>query len=237
MKKTLLPLIPLLLLFSCAGNKEGSIELQSTDDLAGLRVATLAGSYYDMNLSPRDDISLQLYNADSDILQALLNNKADVAVDDEVVFNAEIRKEYNVKIALRGKESFPTAFLFSKSNPELSSACTAVQRRMEEDGTMQRLKDFWLTDRYAQEKQFTHIPEESSGEPLRVATATANAPISFQVNGEWYGLEIDILRELAKELNDYYISPGAEDRAMIEAAHVAVTAIRTMQMLSKERRS
>lgn len=45
------------------------------------------------------------------------------------------------------------------------------------------------------------------------------------------------LGELAKELNDYYISPGAEDRAMIEAAHVAVTAIRTMQMLSKERKN
>ena len=37
------------------------------------------------------------------------------------------------------------------------------------------------------------------------------------------------LGELAKEINDG--APGCKQRAIIEAAHVAVTAIRTMEML------
>ena len=39
--------------------------------------------------------------------------------------------------------------------------------------------------------------------------------------------------ELAKELNEACV-PGAHDRAITEAAHVAVSAIRTMQMLMGE---
>ena len=39
--------------------------------------------------------------------------------------------------------------------------------------------------------------------------------------------------ELAKEFNEPF-TPGAYDRAITEAAHVAVTAIRTIQMLMGE---
>ena len=38
--------------------------------------------------------------------------------------------------------------------------------------------------------------------------------------------------ELAKEFNEPF-KPGAYDRAITEAAHVAVTAIRTIQMLTE----
>jgi len=53
-----------------------------------------------MELSSRDDISLQRFNSEGDILQALINEKVDVSVTDEVVFNAETRKEYDVKVAV-----------------------------------------------------------------------------------------------------------------------------------------
>ena len=190
-----------LLMLSCSGKQEHSIVLESEADLAGLRVATIAGSYYDMYLSERKDITLQLYNTDSDVIQALVSGMADVCIQDEVVFNVDVRKRNNIKVALRGEQSFPTGFMFSKESSDLADACTAVQHRMEQDGSMQRIKDFWLTDRYAEEENYTHIPAETQGEPLRVATASLEAPISFQVNGDWYGIEIDILRELARELH------------------------------------
>ena len=197
----LLGLLPALALLSCSGNGGKTIEIQSEEDLAGLRVATIAGSCYDVELTPRKDITLQLYNTESDVLQSILNDKADVAVQDEVIFNYAIRKENGVKIAMIGEQSFPTAFLFRKDEPELAKVLTAVQRRMIEDGSMQRLKDYWLTDQYALEGLRPHIPNETSGTPIRVATCSATAPIAFEVDGEWYGIEIDLLRELGKELH------------------------------------
>lgn len=199
--KRLLFLLPLLALFSCSGNQVRSIELQSEEDLAGLRVSTSAGSCYDMELSQRQDIFLQLYNTDSDVLQSLLNGKADVVVNDEVIYNSAVRKENGIKIGLLGSKAFPTGFLFRKDEALLAQTMSAVQQRMEADGSMQELKDFWLTDRFAEVNSYTHIPDEGTGEPLRVATCTMNAPLSFVIGGEWYGLELDLLRELAKELN------------------------------------
>ena len=82
MKKRVFGVLSALILLSCEGGEKGSIVLNSEADLSGLRVATVAGSCYDMELSPREDISLQLFNADTDVLQALVNNKTDVVVHD-----------------------------------------------------------------------------------------------------------------------------------------------------------
>ena len=201
MRRRLSGILALLVLVSCAGDQRHSLEINSDADIAGLRVALSAGSCYDMQLSPRTDISVLRYNADSDVLQALLNEKADVAVTDEVVYNSRVRKENGIKIALTGEQAFPSAFLFRKEDADLAQAMTDVQRRMEADGSMQRLKDFWLTDRFIQETSYTHIPNETSGTPIRVASASDSAPISFMIDGEWYGLEMDLLRELGKALH------------------------------------
>lgn len=200
MKRLVYFIVSTLLLVSC-GNKTQTIELNSPDDLAGHSVATIAGCAYEKDLSSRTDINCQLYNSSSDLLQALLSGQTEIAMYDEAVYNAIIRKEYGIKIAMLGDQSFPTAFLFRKDDSELVRTFNAVQRRMIEDGTMQKLIDFWLTDKFAEAESYTHIPAETSGEPLRVATVLPTAPISFMVDGEWYGIEIDLIRELAKELH------------------------------------
>lgn len=200
MKRLVCFIVSTLLLVSC-GNKTQTIELNSPDDLAGHSVATIAGCAYEKDLSSRTDINCQLYNSSSDLLQALLSGQTEIAMYDEAVYNAIIRKEYGIKIAMLGDQSFPTALLFRKDDSELVRTFNAVQRRMIEDGTMQKLIDFWLTDKFAEAESYTHIPAETSGEPLRVATVLPTAPISFMVDGEWYGIEIDMIRELAKELH------------------------------------
>ena len=96
MRRFIVGIVSVLALVSCAGKQEHSIELQSEADLAGLRVGLSAGSCYDVDLSARSDISVQRFNTDADVLQALLNGKADVAVTDEVVYNSRVRKENGV---------------------------------------------------------------------------------------------------------------------------------------------
>lgn len=201
MKKTILGFLSALALLSCNGGQQHSIELQSEADLSGLRVACSTGSCYDMDLSARGDVYVSRFNSDADVLQALLNDKADVAVTDEVVYNSRVQMENGIKIALVGKQSFPTGFMFNKADAELAQTLTDIQHRMLEDGSMQRLKDFWLTDQFARADTYTHIPDEGTGAPIRVATCTMTAPLSFQINGEWYGLEMDLIRQLGKELN------------------------------------
>jgi polar amino acid transport system substrate-binding protein len=197
----LLSILATLSLGSCSTKGQESLQLHSEADLAGLHVATIAGSCYDIDLSKRNDITLILYNYEADMLESLLIGKSDVIVTDEIIFNANICRETGIKIAMKGTEKFPSAFMFRKTDRDLVEAVNATQRRMVEDGTMARLEKFWLEDEYLNAAYFTHIPEETSGTPIRFATISSMAPISFVVEDNWYGIETELAREIAKDLH------------------------------------
>ena len=186
---------------SCSPGGDKTLQLQSEEDLAGLRIAAKAGSCYDLELSGRKDIELLLFNTEADLIQAVLSGHADALVQDEVTFNSEVCKEYGIKMAFKTSLSFPTAFMFRKDNTELLAAMNAVQKNLEADGTMKTLKDFWLTEAYTSNKTLRHIPVENEGKPLRVAVVTNVAPIAFMVGDEWYGMEIDMARALSNYLH------------------------------------
>ncbi len=190
----------LLCLLSCTQREAPVLEIADEDGLAGLRVATSAGTCYDMSLSKRDDIDLLLFNFDGDALQALLTAKADVMVQDETLLNSEIRSEYGVTIAGYGPERFPTAPMFHKEATSIVDTMNAVQCRMRQDGSLDSLKRFWLEEEYLTDKSYLDLPQVE-GEPFRVACVTNMAPISFMVGEEWFGIEVSLARELAGALH------------------------------------
>lgn len=190
-----------LTLFSCAHKKESAPEPTCEQDLSGLRVATVNGSVYALKLSDRKDIDLQLYTFEADALQALLTGKVDVMAFDEIFLNRDHRAEFGVKIAFLGEEDYPTALMFRKDDFPLANALNQVQEKMAQDGTLDSLKTFWLEENYLDTEEFSHIPVEPEGTPIKVACLTNMAPISFMVDGEWYGIETDLCRELGRYLH------------------------------------
>ena len=122
--------------------------LRSEADLSGLRVGVSSGSFFDIYLSPRKDITLHRFMTSSDNLQALLNGKIDVLLESEVLFNTVVQKEQGIKIAMKSPFSFPAGIAFSKKDEELARTCTAVLKEMEADGTLRRIKDYWLSEEY-----------------------------------------------------------------------------------------
>lgn len=190
-------------LASCSSDGEKIAQLHSEEDIVGLTVATAAGSCYDLELSKRSDIDLLLFNKEADLLNSLLTGQSDVIVHDETVFNSEIRRDYGIKIAFKGEQEFPTAIMFRKDREgeQLALAMNTVQNKLLENGTMQTLKEFWLTDAYLDNRTYRHIPVETEGKVLRVVCITNMAPISFMIGDEWYGFEIDLIRALSSYLH------------------------------------
>ena len=189
------------MLWSCGGNDEQGLQLESEADLAGLRVATQSGSCYDMELSSRTDIELQRYNTLSDALQALLHGNADVLLNDETALNAYVCREQGIKPVLREDKAYPTSFMFPKEDKALADAFTATLKRLKAEGTYDQIIDYWLNDRYIDADTFPYVPTPTTGQPIRVANVCATAPLAFASGDEWYGLEIDLLRQLAVDLN------------------------------------
>ena len=78
-----------------------------------------AGSYYEQHLSPREDIDLFIINTEADGMQALMQDKIDIFVTDEVMLTPESMRMYGVKKVLRGEESFDVAVAVRKGNTQL----------------------------------------------------------------------------------------------------------------------
>lgn len=199
-KKWIYLLLAACVLWSCGG-AEQSLVLENEADITGLRIATQSGSCYDVELSPRTDIELQRYNTLSDALQALLHGNADVLLNDETALNAYVCREQGIKPVLRGDKAYPTSFMFPKQDTELAEAFNATLARLKADGTYDRIIDYWLNDRYINADTFPYVPTPTEGKPLRVACCCATAPLSFASGDKWYGLEMDLLREFANDLN------------------------------------
>ena len=89
--KFILLLFISIFLASC-DKKERSIVLRSEADLSGLRVGVSSGSFFDIYLTPRKDITLHRFMTLSDNLQALLNGKIDVLLESEVLFKSVVHK-------------------------------------------------------------------------------------------------------------------------------------------------
>lgn len=199
--KLIFALSACLILASCAHQNGGSLDFSSPEDLSGYRVSTVNGSYYASQLSKRDDIDLMLFTFEADALQALLSGKADVMVQDETLLNSQLLKEYGIKVAFKGPEHFPTALMFRKDEQDLADAMNALLARMNSDGTMDSLKTYWLDEKYLDDEAYSHIPPEESEETLVVACISNAAPLSFLVEDDWYGLETDLARELARQVH------------------------------------
>ena len=184
----LLLLLPLLM---CC-NKRDNVTISSEADLAGLTVGVCSGSYYDMELSGRDDVLLERFATEADLIQSLRNFVTDVCVHEENAYSPELCKAFGVKIAFRSDKCYPASFAFRKEDTALRSEMDRMLEQMKEDGSLDSLANFWLDGRVDFEK-LSPRPTTTEEDPLIVGCSLSLAPISFLYEGRWTGFECEIL--------------------------------------------
>ena len=165
-----------LALTACAGMQE-EVAIHGEADIPGHRIGTLAGSYYDIQMSPRTDITLSLFPSVSDCAEAVKSGKVDAIIVDEVVFTKASLKRTGLKKAFQREESFPTAFAFKKGDTALIESFNQ-----------------FLPEEFPQVEAYT------TGEPLRYANSETISPLAFLAEGEWRGFEIELARRFAAYL-------------------------------------
>ena len=194
-KKFIAGLLALATLFGCSGGKNSTLVLHSEADLAGLRVGCSAGSYYEQHLSPREDIDLFIINTEADGMQALMQDKVDVFVTDEVMLTPESMRMYGVKKALRGEENFDVAFAVKKGNKELLDQLNAFIAQPIVPALVQN----WTEGASNTLPPIPEVPQDAT--PLRCALCVNLEPISYAgEGGRWTGLDPELVRRFAASL-------------------------------------
>lgn len=195
----LLILLTTLLLTACTG-KQPEVNIHSEADIPGHKIGTLAGTYYDIQLTPRKDITLSLFSTISDCTEAVKSGKVDAIVADEVIFSKADLNRMKLKRAFLAEESFPTSFAFRKDDTELIESFNQFLREIKESGTLSRMMDYWFESDELRPEEFPQVETFTTGEPIRYANCESMAPIAFLANGTWYGFEIEMARRFAAYL-------------------------------------
>jgi len=188
-----------LALTACAGKQE-EVAIHGEADIAGHRIGTLAGSCYDIQLSPRKDIKLSLFSTVSDCAEAVKAGKVDAILVDEVAFSQASLKQTGLKKAFLQEDSFPTAFAFRKEDTALTESFNQFLRELKESGTLERMREYWFESEELRPEEFPQVETYTTGEPLRYANGETIAPIAFFAGGTWNGFEIELARRFAAYL-------------------------------------
>ena len=190
----ILLLASVLLLSACSNDSGGSLDIRSEADLSGLTLATSNGSYYHNKFSKREDVKLFVTNNEADGLLAVRQGKADVYVADDVLLSGSDMERLGIRLAFRGEETFDVAFALPKGNDELREKLDSFLA----SAPLEKIIAHWVSDApLAEEDEYEIIPGAA---PLRCVCCVDVSPVSFMGDGEWLGMEPDILRRFAHSI-------------------------------------
>ncbi|MDO4850049.1 MAG: ABC transporter permease subunit [Coriobacteriia bacterium] len=166
--------------------------------LAEGQVGTTEGTFDSVELASRLPEGRVLYfSSDVDSLAALDAGKVDYASVGEP-YAALFQRNNPGYVRMSPSYLGYTACLgISKGNTELRERIDEVLLRMEQDGTLDELYQKWIVEG---DYDMSDVPENDSGEVLRVVATTANEPQSFIHDGEYAGLDCEVVERVAYEL-------------------------------------
>ncbi len=147
------------------------------------------------------DAKKEHYNNYVDSSAALLAGKLDYAMMDYASALNFIK--YNPKLKLASDPLTDEKYCIGISNkqPELAEKISAVLDRYLSDGTMDTIKSHWIKEDGGDYTIVKTPKVEGANAPvLKVVTVATREPTAFMLNGEFAGMEIELIENIAYEL-------------------------------------
>ena len=195
---TLYTLLLTLLLLSC-GQKTAPVELKSEVDVAGKTIGVPTGSYYDIEMTKRQDIRLERYTTLSDLIAVLKTGKIDAFLTDEISMSPGDMKRQGVKISFRSDETFDIAYAFALDDEATPEDFNRFLSEARQSGLYEQMRHRWFDTQDPDTVRMPAIAPGTGGRPLHVACSYMVAPMCFLEGSEWKGFEVEILERYAAQ--------------------------------------
>lgn len=188
------------LLASCS-NKDSV----TPDPLPKLETATLAiemgttGEMYAQKTFPK--ATILTYERVSDAILSLLSRKADYVIASNTECVVYFKQNPNTLMVLPDILSYDDcAIAVSKENPELRERINKIIQKYNKDGTLKKIEQNWIRLDGSDYVRDT-IPVADTEKILNVAISSYNEPLCFIEYGEVVGLDIELIKRIAYELD------------------------------------
>ena len=219
--------------------EESSGEASAEDDaydFTGKRIGVqlgTTGDIYATDYETDGTAAVERYAKAADAVQALNQQKIDCIILDEQPAKKFVEKNPNITILSKEFTLEDYAMCVKKGNKELLDKVNAALKKLRENGTLQSIIDNYIgTDETVGKTPYKKKDVERNG-TLKVATNAEFPPYEFVSNGEFTGIDMDMVQAIADELGmelkienmkfDSIIASVNAGKADIGAAGMTVT--------------
>jgi len=202
MKRLFLLLVVALCLAACGSRTPHVNKPKSEADLSGKVVGVIAGQSYDIDLTARKDLTICRHPTISECIASLETGRIDVFVADEVAVNHDVQEENGIRLAFVTEKNYPCAFALRKDKQDLETVLQFNEFLVDlrASGELDAIIDKWIKAVDYASVPMTKDTFTVSGKPIRVGTSFTMAPISFRVENQWRGMEVEILTLFAHSI-------------------------------------
>lgn len=177
---------------------EGAAERRAPLENANFGVMT--GSTAEVYLAdtyPAAGIST--FSAIADALTALSNGKVDYVMTAYTTSLNAVRLNPSLEIARKDVVMETSAIAVSKENPELLAQLDAVLAQLRADGTLAEIVSHWTREGQEYVREPRPVSDGKNG-ILRVAVSADREPMCFVMDGQYEGLDCELIEYMAYEM-------------------------------------
>lgn len=176
------------------------LEYNSLDELEGKKIGVGNGAVFDLIIKEtlKGNYQFVYLNSIADHVAALQSGKVDVFAVDEPVGRLAVNENEGIGIMPDPVTLDEYGLFFQKGNP-LVDDFNKVITAMEEDGTLDALKEKWT----GADDSVKTMPEQDWDKPngtLKMATAAMQEPLTYVEGDSVKGYEIEVALLVCKEL-------------------------------------
>jgi len=176
-------------------------EITTLQQINGKRICVLTGSAGDLaarKYFPGSEFMALTASADAAL--AIKTNKADVFVYDKSVLLNLVDKNPELVILDQPVDKLEVAAALKKENTALQSEINRVLNDLKKEGVLQQLRQKWVDAKYTVTPQLEPVKNVSTNGKLAMGTCANLEPFSFQANGTFTGLDVDLSRMIGDRL-------------------------------------
>lgn len=145
------------------------------------------------------DAGISTYSSIADAFLALDSGKTDYVLTAYTTALNAVRNNHSLEIYQMDVIEEESSIAVSKDNPQLLAEIDRVLKQFKEKGTLEEVVSNWTTQ--GQDYVIADIPaSDGANGVLRVAIAADREPMCFVLNGEYKGLDCELIERIAAEL-------------------------------------
>lgn len=179
---------------------DSCIPTDELDALDGKRLGVATGSVFDqVALERLPDAQMFYFDAQPEIVAALLAGRVDAMITDEPLARDILRQTSGVRIVPEMFRTDSYAFAFPKDHTALREEVNTALAELKADGTLAEMDARWFGDD-EDARVLPDLPLTGEKGVIRFATVCSNAPFAFVKDGQIVGYDIEAALRICHKL-------------------------------------